>query len=74
MLKIGYGMLMLAAACVVAYVAYHVIRILVLAPGIHSFFKAAILVAAVGLVLVLIGLVRERRREERDASDDDGDR
>jgi len=72
MLRIGYALLMTAGACAVGFIGYHVIRVLVLAPGIHPFFKAVILVAGVGVILVLIGLVRERRREERDAANDNG--
>ena len=72
MLKLGYALLMTAGAGAVGFIGYHVIRVLVLAPGIHPFFKAVILLAGVGVILVLIGLVRERRREERDAARDDG--
>jgi len=71
MLKVGYGLLLLSGACFAGFVAYFAIRTLVLAPGIHPFFKAAILIAAIGVILVLAGLIRERRREERDASSDD---
>ena len=72
MLKIGYALLMLAGACVVGFVGYPVVRILIVAPGIHPFFKAAILVAVIGVVLVLAGLVRERRKEEKDAPGNNG--
>ena len=72
MLRIGYGLLMLAGACAVGFVGYHIIRVLVTAPGIHWFFKAVILLAGVGAVLVVIGLVRERRKEEKGAPIDDG--
>ena len=71
MLKIGCALLMTAGACAAGFIRFHVIRILVLPPGIHPFFKAVILLAGVGVILVLIGLVRERRREERDAAIDD---
>ena len=71
-LKIGYGLLMFAGACAVGFVGFHVIRVLVTAPGIHPFFKAVILLAGAGAILVVIGLIRERRKEERDASIDDG--
>jgi hypothetical protein len=71
-LKIGYGLLMAAGACAVGFVGYHILRILIAAPGIHPFFKVVILLAAVGAILVLVGLVRERRKEERDAPIDDG--
>jgi F0F1-type ATP synthase membrane subunit c/vacuolar-type H+-ATPase subunit K len=73
MLKIGYALTMIAGACAVGFVGYRVVRILIATPGIHPFFKAVILLAGVGVVLVLIGLVRERRREDRDASYDDTD-
>jgi uncharacterized membrane protein len=72
MLKAGYALLMLAGACAAGFVAYQIVRTLILAPGIHPFFKAAILLAVVGLVLVLAGLIRERRKEEKDARGDDG--
>ena len=73
MLRIGYALMMLAGACAVGFVGYHVIQILITAPGIHPFFKAVILLAGVGVVLVLIGLVRERRKEDRDAPIDNAD-
>ncbi|MBU0595388.1 hypothetical protein KJ567_01725 [Candidatus Bipolaricaulota bacterium] len=73
MLRIGYALMMLAGACAAGFVGYHVLRVLVTAPGIHPFFKAVILLAGLGVILVLLGLVRERRREERDAPIDDGD-
>ena len=72
MLKIGYGLLTSAGACAVGFVGYYVVRVLVTAPGIHWFLKAVILLAGAGAVLVVIGLVRERRKEERDAPIDDG--
>jgi len=72
MLKIGYGLLISAGACAVGFVGYYIIRVLVTAPGIHWFFKAVILLAGAGAILVVIGLVRERRKEERDAPIDDG--
>ena len=68
MLKIGYALMMLAGACAVGFVGYYVIRVLVTAPGIHPFFKVVILLAGVGVILVLIGLVRERRKEDKDAA------
>ena len=72
MLRIGYGLLLLAGACAVGFVGYHIIRVLVTAPGIHWFFKAVILLAGAGAVLVVVGLIRERRKEDRDASINDG--
>jgi len=71
-LRIGYGMILLAGTCLVGYVGYHVVRVLLAAPSIPTFFKALILLAAAGVIVTLIGLIRERRREEKDASFDDG--
>jgi hypothetical protein len=73
MLKAGYALLMVAGACVAGFVVYHIVRLLVLAPGIHTFLKAAILIGAVGLILVLAGLIRERRKEAKDDPDNDRD-
>lgn len=73
MLRVGYGMILLAGSCLVGYVGYHVVRVLLAARGIPTFFKALILLVAAGVVVTLIGLIRERRREEKDASIDDGD-
>jgi hypothetical protein len=72
MLKFGYGLLMLAGVCAAGFVGYYIIRVLVAAPGLHWFFKTVILLAGAGALLVLIGLVRERRKEEKDAPIDDG--
>jgi len=72
-LRVGYGMILLAGSCLVGYVGYHVVRALLAARGIPTFFKALILLVAAGVVVTLIGLIRERRREEKDASFDDGD-
>jgi F0F1-type ATP synthase membrane subunit c/vacuolar-type H+-ATPase subunit K len=71
-LKIGYGLMMLAGACLIGYAGYHVVRALVASPAIPPFFKGLILLAALGVIVTLIGLVRERRREEKDDPIDDG--
>jgi Co/Zn/Cd efflux system component len=63
---------MLAGAGLVGYVAYHVVRALVAAPRIPPFFKGLILLAAAGVIVTLIGLIRERRKEEADAPVDNG--
>ena len=73
MLRVGYGLMMLAGACLIGYAGYHVIRALVASPVIPAFFKGLILLAAFGVIVTLIGLIRERRREEKDAPIDDGD-
>ena len=71
-LKIGYGLMMLAGACLVGYASYHVVRALVASPAIPTFFKGLILLAALGVIVTLIGLVRERRKEEKDDPIDNG--
>ena len=72
MLRIGYGMMMLAGACLVAYAGYHAVGALVASPAIPTFFKGLILLAALGVIVTLIGLLCERRREEKDDPIDDG--
>ena len=72
MLKIGYGLMMLAGACLVGYAGYHVVRALVASPAIPTFFKGLILLAALGVIVTLIGLIRERRREDKDDPIDNG--
>ncbi len=72
MLRIGYGLMMLAGVCLVGYVGYQVIRLLVTSSAIPVFFKGLILLAGLGLGLTVVGLIRERRKEERDAPIDNG--
>jgi hypothetical protein len=55
----------------VGYLGYVVVRLLLAAPLIGPFVKAVILPEALGVVLTLVGLIRERRKETRNA---DGDR
>ena len=64
--------MMLAGACLVGYAGYHVVRALVASPAIPTFFKGLILLAALGVIVTLIGLIRERRREDKDAPINDG--
>ncbi|MCD6141227.1 hypothetical protein J7J55_00660 [Candidatus Bipolaricaulota bacterium] len=71
MLKLGYFLMIIAGSLLGGYIAYQVIRLIVLAPGIGIFFKVVILIGIAGLVLILIGLIRERRKEEKDAAGDD---
>lgn len=71
-LKLGYGLMMLAGAGLVGYAGYHVVRALIGAPGIPPFFKGLILLAGLGVIVTLIGLVRERRKEEAHDSSDNG--
>jgi len=71
MLKLGYFLMIIAGSLLGGYIAYQVIRLIVLAPGIGIFFKVVILLGIAGLVLILIGLIREKRKEEKDAAGDD---
>ncbi len=70
MLRTGYGLLMTAGACLVGYLIFWFVRWLVGAPSIGLFFKVVILVGGAGLLLTLVGLVLERRREEKHARRD----
>ncbi len=72
MLKIGYGLMMAAAATLLGgYVAYLTVRLIVGTPGIALFFKVVILIGAAGLLTTLVGLVLERRKERADDLRDD---
>ncbi|MFC2079689.1 hypothetical protein ACFLSZ_06885 [Candidatus Bipolaricaulota bacterium] len=71
MLKVGYVLILAAGAGLVGFAGYHAISFLIFAPGIHPFFKALILCAGVGVVLTLVGLVIERRKESKHVPSDD---
>jgi hypothetical protein len=73
MLKIGYGLTLLAGGLLVGYLGYLLVRFLLAAQFIGPFFKAVILLGALGVLMTLAGLIRERRKESKDADDDDGD-
>ena len=71
MLRIGYFLMIMAGALLGGYAAYRVVRLIVFASGIGVFFKAVILIGMAGLVITLIGLIREKRREDKHATRDD---
>lgn len=71
MLRLGYGLMMLAGAAFIGFGGYHAIRLLVVNTEIGLFFKVLIPVAGVGLLLTLAGLIRERVREDRDDTGND---
>lgn len=71
MLKLGYFLMVAAGILLGGYVAYHLIRVILLARGIGIFLKVVIIIGAVGLLITLVGLVRERRKEDKDATRDD---
>jgi hypothetical protein len=73
MLKLGYWLMIFAGVLLGGYAAYFVVRIIAAAPGLNLFIKAVILVGAAGLLITLIGLIIERRREKDDYSDDGDD-
>ena len=73
MLKTGYVLMMLAGAGAIGFVGHHVVRLVVVSAAIHPFFKAVILLAGLGVLLAVAGLIRERRREDRDATHNHGD-
>jgi len=71
--RIGYGLMLAAGTLLAGYVAVTLVRLLLSAPGIPVLFKAIILLGALGLVVTIVGLVVERRKEERHAAGDNGD-
>jgi hypothetical protein len=70
-LRVGYGLLILGGAGLLGYAAYHVVRALLLVEAIPLFLRVVILLIGAGVVLTLAGLIWERRKEARDATDDD---
>ena len=71
MLKIGYALILVAGTGLVGFVGYHAVSFLIFAPGINPFFKALILCAGAGVVLTLVGLVIEKRKEGKHVPRDD---
>lgn len=71
MLRLGYGLMLTAGGGLIAYALYRVVEALVRLPGVHVWLKALILCAGAGLVLTLIGLIVERRREDKHVAGDD---
>jgi|GEM_PF-1055181 len=70
MLKTGYMLLILACLGMVGYGGYHAIAALLAAPGISLVAKVLILCAGLGVILILIGLWIEKRREAAHAARD----
>ncbi len=60
-----------AGAGLVGFALYHAVSLLILADGISLFFKALILVAGVGIVLTLVGLIIEKRKDGEHVPSDD---
>jgi len=71
MLKIGYALILIAGVGLIGFVGYHAVSFLILAPGINPFFKALILCVGAGVVLTLIGLVIEKRKEDKHVPSND---
>jgi lipopolysaccharide export LptBFGC system permease protein LptF len=71
LLKIGCALILIAGVGLVGFVGYYVVSSLIFAPGINPFFKALILCAGVGVILTLIGLVIEKRKEDKHVPSDD---
>lgn len=71
MLKIGYAITLIAGAGLVGFALYQAVAWLIVAPGINPFFKALILVASVGIVLTLVGLIIEKRKDGEHVPSDD---
>jgi len=73
MLKLGYFLMIVAGVLFGGYAAYLIVSTVVTAPGLGVFFKVVILVGAVGLLITVVGLIIERRRDKDDYSDDGDD-
>ncbi len=66
MLRIGYALLISALGLLAGYAAYWAVRLLFGIAGIPLFLKAVIALALLGLLLVLLGLLRERLRQGKE--------
>jgi hypothetical protein len=71
MLKIGYALMLAAGGGLVGYAGYQAIVALIRVPGVHPVIKALVLCAGAGVILTLIGLVIEKRKEDRHETGDD---
>jgi len=71
MLKLGYWLMIVAGTLLGGYVAYFLVHLILTAPGIGTFFKVVILIGAAGLIITIIGLVLERKKEGNNVSSDD---
>ncbi len=72
-LRLGYWLMIIAGSLLGGYAAYFVVRTIATAPGLSTFFKVVILTGAAGLLLTLIGLIIDRRRDSDDHRDNGGD-
>ncbi len=66
MLRIGYALLIAALALLAGYAAYWILRLLFGVAGVPLFLKAVIALALLGLLLVILGLLRERLRQGKE--------
>jgi len=71
MLKIGYGLILVAGIGLIGFAGYHAVLALIHAPNLNLFFKVLILCAGVGVGLTLVGLVIEKRKENDHAPRND---
>ncbi len=70
-LKLGYALMLTAGGGLIGYALYRIVEALVRVPGVPVWIKALILCAGAGVLLTLIGLIIERRREDKHAARDD---
>ncbi len=63
--------MILAGILLGGYAGYFLVRTIIAAPGIGNFFKVVILVGVSGLITTIVGLIRERRKESHNVSDND---
>lgn len=71
MLKMGIALMLTAGGGLLGYAAYRVIMALLRVPGVPVWIKALILCVFAGILLTLIGLAIEKRREDKHAVGDD---
>ena len=69
--KLGYGLLVGSVLLLCGYAVFELVRLLWRVAGIPPFLRWVILVGVAGLVLTLTGLIWERIKEVRGASDHD---
>ena len=71
MLKVGYVLMLVAGAVLAGFVLFQAVSWLILTTEISLFFKVLILVGGLGIVLTLVGLIIERRKDGEHVPRDD---
>ena len=71
MLKVGYVLMLVAGAVLVGFVLFQAVSWLILTAEISLFFKVLSLVGGLGIVLTLVGLIIEKRKDGENVPCDD---